>query len=340
MDSVLVLGYFGYRTNQLDGQTVKTISLYKLLNEITKDVKYYDTQEFQFNKKSIISMLWRICRCKTLIYLPAQNNLKWIFPLIFIISSVTRINIRYFVVGGWLKEFLSDKPVHRWMLKNISGIYTETLLMKKELEARYNYKNVGLFPNFRFYNRRCNINSSNKILKMVFMARINKLKGLDMIFELGNFIKNNDFADKVSIDFYGPVFEGDNDYFKRNVCLYPFMKYAGTLQPDDIYDVLEKYDVMLFPTHYFTEGLPGSIVDAYISGLPVIATKWKHASEFIEDGVSGIVVPFDNGQTEFNNAVSFLISNPEQLSQMKENARQRSFDFSSEHALNLLKEIL
>lgn len=340
MDSVLVLGYFGCQTKQLDGQTVKTISLYKLLSTRIRDIEYYDTQEFQFNKKSIFLMLWKICRCRNLIYLPAQNNLKWMFPVIFIVSSITGMKIRYFVVGGWLKEFLSDKPMHRWMLKSISGIYTETQIMKKELEMQYNYKNVSLFPNFRFFERRNITNSSNKIFKMVFMARINKMKGLDMVFQLGDFINNNNLADKVSIDFYGPVFTGDNDYFEKNICLYPFMKYMGILQPDGIRDVLEEYDVMLFPTHYFTEGLPGSIIDAYISGLPVIATKWKHATEFIEDGVTGIIIPFDNGQKEFNNAVLFLMDNPDKLLQMKRNAHRRSFDFSSEYASDLLNKIL
>lgn len=39
---------------------------------------------------------------------------------------------------------------------------------------------------------------------------------------------------------------------------------------------------MLLPTHYYTEGLPGSVLDAYMSGIPIIVSRWKHASEFVK----------------------------------------------------------
>lgn len=37
MMKILVLGYFGYQTNQLDGQTVKTRDLYRLAKEQLTD---------------------------------------------------------------------------------------------------------------------------------------------------------------------------------------------------------------------------------------------------------------------------------------------------------------
>lgn len=38
---VLVLGYFGYNTNQLDGQTVKTRHIYTLAEELVGKKKLY-----------------------------------------------------------------------------------------------------------------------------------------------------------------------------------------------------------------------------------------------------------------------------------------------------------
>ena len=50
MKRILVLGYFGYNTNQLDGQTVKTRDIYRLVEEQAGGkVDYYDTEDFQFN---------------------------------------------------------------------------------------------------------------------------------------------------------------------------------------------------------------------------------------------------------------------------------------------------
>ena len=110
------------------------------------------------------------------------------------------------------------------------------------------------------------------------MARILKQKGLDTIFAMGDEIIKSSLEQQISIDFYGPLMNWDNDeeYFNENIKKYRFMRYLGPLEPKDIYNTLERYDVMALPTHFYTEGLPGSILDAYISGIPVVVTKWKH----------------------------------------------------------------
>ena len=60
MKKVLVIGYFGHNKNQLDGQTVKTRDVYRLVNEQTNgDVDYYDTEDFQYSKLSIFKMFWK-----------------------------------------------------------------------------------------------------------------------------------------------------------------------------------------------------------------------------------------------------------------------------------------
>lgn len=90
-------------------------------------------------------MFWNVICCKKLIYLPAHNNLKIFFPIIFILSRLFRVEIYYLVVGGWLREFLKNLPIHRYMLKRIRGIYAETKRLKKELEEYYDFKNVSIF---------------------------------------------------------------------------------------------------------------------------------------------------------------------------------------------------
>jgi len=78
---LLVLGYFGYRTGKLDGQTVKTRDLYRLLGECAGDsVDYYDTEEFKYNKLSLLKMFWKVMRCKTLYYLPRTAILNGCSP--------------------------------------------------------------------------------------------------------------------------------------------------------------------------------------------------------------------------------------------------------------------
>lgn len=55
MSQFFVLGYFGYESNQLDGQTVKTRDVYRLIQEqFPNKVGYYDTQKYKVSRLSLI----------------------------------------------------------------------------------------------------------------------------------------------------------------------------------------------------------------------------------------------------------------------------------------------
>lgn len=324
-----MLGFFGYLTNQLDGQTVKTRDVYRLAKEQLgeRSVDYFDTQELHENKLLVLRMFWRVMRCDTLFYLPAHNNLKVFFPIIFVLSSLCGFKIHYFVVGGWLKEYLSSLPLHRFMLSRIAGIHAETKRLKNELEECYKFKNVDIFPNFRFFKYNPHLSTSTK-LRVVFMARVMKQKGLDWVFALADYIAANRLQDKYSITFYGPISDEDKSFFDEYIREYKFAEYRGILRPSEIHETLSRYDVMLLPTHFYTEGLPGSVVDAYISGIPVIVTEWKHSREFVEDGVSGYIIPFENGQKELIEKVVLLEKNRKLLNQLKANALRKRMEFA------------
>lgn len=340
MTRIVVLGYFGYRTNQLDGQTIKTRSMYRLIREHNDETLFFDTQECRYNKVCFLKMLRLVCSCKVLIYLPAHNNLRYIFPIIWLLAKICHTRIHYFVVGGWLSGYIEHLPVHRWMLNRIEGIHSETLQLKNELVQQYQFDHVDLFPNFRFFSFTPVEHHTQGCLRLVFMARINKQKGLDMIFSLGDYIFQNALESNISIDFFGPMNDDESsEFFEAQIRSYPFMNYCGVLQPSDIYATLERYDAMLLPTHYYTEGLPGSIIDAYIAGIPVVVTNWAYAKEFVDDGLCGLIVPFENGQKEFNEAVRFLLEDESKLHMMKENARKRSRQFSAETAWSQMQQI-
>lgn len=326
---VLVLGYFGYTTNQLDGQTVKTRDIYRLAKEQLKDcdIEYFDTQTLQNNKLLVFRMFFKVMCCKTLFYLPAHNNLKVFFPIIFLLSQLFRFKIHYFVVGGWLREYLTKLPIHRFMLSRIKGIHAETKRLKNELEDYYGFNNVDIFPNFRFFEFNPKSSGSKK-LRIVFMARVIKQKGLDWIFDLADYISEHKLQDKYSITFFGPETDEEKEYFESNVAKYEFVEYRGPLQTEEIHETLSKYDVMLLPTHFYTEGLPGSIVDAYISGIPVIVTEWKHSHEFVDDGKSGFIVPFENGKQQMIDRVISLEKDRNLLRSMKANALIKRMEFA------------
>ena len=160
------------------------------------------------------------------------------------------------------------------------------------------------------------------------MARVMRQKGVDWIFDMADYIKKNGLQEKFSITFFGPEDNEDKQYFESNVAKYGFVEYRGALQPNEIHETLSNYDVMLLPTHFYTEGLPGSVVDAYISGIPVIVTEWKHSHEFVDDGKSGFIVPFENGKEQLIDRVLLLGSDRKLLQELKENVLVKRMEFA------------
>lgn len=329
MEKILVLGNFGYANNDLNGQTIKTRSILDLTKKLygEKCVNYFDTQTFQQSKLNVFKMVKLLALTSRVAYLPAHGNLKYLFPIIFLLSRIFNFKVDYFVVGGWLADYLKTKPLHIYLLKYIAGIYTETELLKNRLENEYNLTNVTKCTNFREFNFTPIVKNNDK-LELVFMARIHLNKGLDWIFNLADYLSKHTLWDYVNITFFGPINEDAESYFVENLNKYKFIKYNGALKPSDIYETLSKYDLMLFPTHFYTEGLPGSIVDAYISGIPVIATEWLYAREFVEDGKSGFIIPFTNGENDLIERVLQLKDDRKLLKSMQEYALKKRMEFA------------
>jgi glycosyltransferase involved in cell wall biosynthesis len=207
---ILVFGNFVYNNDfkkNLGGQTVKTRNVYELLLSKAQEigeVKYFDTDCFIKNKFSYISFFTKLFKCKNLIYLPGQNNFRYLFPVIFLFCIAFRINIFYIVVGGWLDEFLANKKIHVFLLSKIERIYPQSEILSMNLRKNYGFNHVETLPNFRIQSFVPNFNNTNNKFKIVFFARITKSKGIDVVFRLADYIKiKYGLQNKFCIDFFG-----------------------------------------------------------------------------------------------------------------------------------------
>lgn len=335
--NVLVLGNFGYATDKLDGQTIKTRNIYEML--FSKDIGnvfYFDTSDLKHNKLLVLKLFKKLCTCNRLVYLPAHGNLKYLFPIIFLWSLLFRYRIIYIVIGGWLTRYLQNMPLHRFLLKRVELICVETNLMKCDLLQMYSISNVLVLPNFRktdiFSVDRDSLPIlSNNKLNIVFMARIQIEKGLDYIEEVCRYVCKNNLDANILIDFYGQIDEKDEIYFSKLLETYgSFIRYQGALSPQKIRGILAQYDILLLLTHYYTEGFPGTILDAYMAGIPVIVTKWKYATEFVEHGVTGFIVPFEDGINDVIKIISSLLVDKSILESMKKAAKNKALDYSED----------
>ena len=344
---ILIVGAFGFTTNQLDGQTVKTRNIKDLIIKNGDfQVYQFDTLEVKRNPLGLFLFLWRLMQCHTLILIPCLNNLTYIFPVVFYLSKIFRYEIIHICIGGWQIEYFKGNKQFRShrlqcnLTKKIKAILPEMMDVDQKLKEELNFKNSEYFPNFRFFetNTKHKEQCSNDF-RLVFMARINKKKGYPTVFKFAESARNLHL--NLTIDFYGPIeHEDKEDFLKQLERHKDIVTYKGILQPQNIQSVLNEYDLMLFPTTYYTEGFPGTVLDAYIAGLPVIATNWKYAQEFIDNGLTGYIVPFEHCQDEFDKRIIELYNDRDKLRRMKNAAQHKSLLYSANTAWSVLSKYL
>jgi glycosyltransferase involved in cell wall biosynthesis len=92
---------------------------------------------------------------------------------------------------------------------------------------------------------------------------------------------------------------------------------------DDIPALLAAADIFTLPSRF--EGLPMSVIEAMLTGLPVVATNIRGPAEQVVDGVTGLLVHAGD-PSALGSALGKLVRDPELRASMGQAGRQRALD--------------
>jgi glycosyltransferase involved in cell wall biosynthesis len=90
----------------------------------------------------------------------------------------------------------------------------------------------------------------------------------------------------------------------------------------DVADQMRRADVLVFCSRPAGEGMPGVLIEAGLSGLPVVATDVPGVRTIVSDGETGMVVGAED-QEALIDATAGMIADPDLRSAMGRAARQR-----------------
>lgn len=293
-----VIGHFGYGKNLVNGQTIKTKIVTDELIRILGENKI-ETIDSAVGFRGIVTLFFRVglmmFRCTNIIILPAHKGLIYFSIVLWFWKCFFKVKLHYVVIGGWLVNYLENKSIIEGILKQFDHIFVENTITKLELENK-GFRNVMILSNCKSLNI-TKIGKKKKFYKKTYklciLSRVMYEKGIDdAIFAIN---KINDMYEEIRfcLDIYGPIEKNYIDNFNKLLANNAkFIKYQGIVSYNETYQIIQKYDFLLFPTRFFEEGIPGTIIDAYAAGVPVIFSKWKHWKDVMEDGKTGFGYDF------------------------------------------------
>jgi len=338
--AVGIVGAFAFDRNIIGGQTVKTRLMLEYLQAQLGEanVHFTDTSIWRDSPITLMKSVKKTLHDSNCVIIGLnKKGMQTLFPLILFFNRRKHRKLVYLVIGGWLPDYLESHPFLKRKCRVFSKIFVETTEMMKELKFE-GFQNVVRLPNFKNYEFVPRYKKSSKTFKTVFFSRVCREKGVELAIEAVSALSENY---SVQLDIYGPIQPDYREHFESLVNSSSSVNYMGILKPDsdETYEVLSNYDLMLFPTFHVGEGFPGALIDAYISGLPVIASDWKYNSEIIVEGVTGwLVSPKDVHSLEV--AIENAIKNVDRLAEMRLNCVQEAKKYHVDNVLpKLLKEI-
>lgn len=292
MRRIVFIGPCGGGNMPDHGAAFKNMLLLERLRDMHYSIDVVDTEHWRRHPwpvaRLIASHLWRGDR---MFVVSASRGSA--YRISRLLSILSRNPIHYWVIGGRLWEDVAEGRFRASSLRRLSTVIVETESMARGLRSQ-GISNVKVIPNFKTLPPMPMISlARHAVTKFIFLSRITPEKGCRLIFEAVSRLNVEGLAGRFSVDFYGPVASDYRDeFFESLVKGDKNIRYLGVLDMTDSrnYDLLAGYDAMLFPTFWESEGFAGVLIDAFIAGLPVVATEWMGLPEIVKNEKTGILI--------------------------------------------------
>ncbi|OQB25778.1 MAG: Glycosyltransferase Gtf1 [Firmicutes bacterium ADurb.Bin182] len=335
-------GHFDSSAVGENGQTIRTNNIRK---QITKHygeshVRCISTHQWRKHPVSLMLKILKLCfSCKAILLFPNTGSVRVILPLCVFMKNITRIKVYYNVIGGWLPKLLSENKKVLRAVKKTDMLFIQTETMKKQL-AEVGVLNTVVFPNFKDLKPVGNEDlhpAFSYPLPCCFISRVTERKGVEDAINAIQQINRDEI--RLKFDIYGPIDETYKNKFEAVLAACPdYIAYKGVVDNDKTAEVLKNYFVQVFPTHYATEGHPGSLIDSLYAGLPVVASRWNSCDDVVIENVTGVTYDFASEEA-LTEKLLYCLNNQEKINAMRVECVKATARYSPEEIMKIMYRV-
>lgn len=324
MESILFIGPIA----DIGGPAIKNKILVNQI-QIKSNLSIWNTYD-----KSIKSRLGAITKIlfskqKYIIVAVSRKGRNLLYPFLLFKNSVCKTHFSCIAIGGKVEDsfnnVLSEKALQRADL-----ITVETKSIKNKMEMKYTLDNVHWMPNYKEFKFRLDNNISNKYntkkTKFLFLSSMRDVKGVKTLIDAFKIVKKSGYD--IQLDFYGPIKKDLTQEYLKEIENTAGMNYCGEVKNENVLNVMNTYDVFVFPTEYSGEGFPAVLVEALVVGLPVVASNMNYNGEIIKENENGFL--FSKGSvTELAEKLTYCCAHKEDLKRISQNNVYESSQYDS-----------
>lgn len=202
-----------------------------------------------------------------------------------------------------------------------------------------NLEEYSNLPQRGRFREKYSIKTSEKLL--LFIGRIHKIKGLDLLIE--SFALLNKDIENVKLAIVGP----DDGYLEKlkklieKLNINPkSMIITGSLYDEDKKEAIVDCDIFIMPSQY--ESFTTSGLEAMACGKPIVLTKNNHIHTWVDEKV-GLSCEYE--KEDLSNNIKKLLKNPDMMESygkngMKEIKEKYSWDSVEKQVRSIYKEII
>lgn len=178
---------------------------------------------------------------------------------------------------------------------------------------------------------------------VMFVGSFLEHKGLPLLLEALALVKQR--RPKITLNVVGTIGPDSRSKFWpawTRLRLDANVKFLGWRSADEIARLHLQSQVFVLPSR--NENSPNALAEAMVSGMPVIATRVGGIPSLVEDGQSGLLVPWDDPQA-LAEKIDWLLAHPEERERLGNNARRiarvrHAPETVAEETIQAYKEIL
>ncbi|MDC7286385.1 glycosyltransferase [Blautia schinkii] len=344
MKKIIVVGHFDNIGHSMNGASVKARSILdELQNQFgSKSVSTVDIFNWRYRKFTVVINIIKAFICAQNIVAVISDTSHTLIQFFHVLKILFHRKIIYSVVGGDMAELLHQKKeIIQMLRKTFDAFLVETIDCRDDMIA------LGLMNTHLMRNFKCIDSITEDMLPTHFEApfsfctfsRVAEEKGIADAITAINLINDSVGYNLCRLDIYGEIEESYEINFNKLLETSSCCRYCGIVDSSNSTNILKTYYCLLFPTKFQTEGIPGTIIDGFACGIPIICSDWCRCRQLITDKFNGLIYPFDDFEA-FVDTILFAICNQDLLKNMRKNCLKSFLYYRSDIAIMPLLKLL